>query len=234
MKNQSKWILAAAMMAGVLAIVTPAHAKSLQGDVAVATHGGRAFIGVDTGRADHAGLVDYGFVFVSGMPGPAVSLILKNAHVEYDSEYVRVISATTRQIFSFSVAGQPDVNRTWPAGFSVTQAEGYQLSWYDVTTRSITLTDVLMAFSPQTENPQIGSIQPLSATPYYQDPFGADSDSASCRSGGKGSTECTVEWDVAGGSVTYHRSCTVKCAAGYYACCNDYSCTCVANTGGGW
>lgn len=44
-----------------------------------------------------------------------------------------------------------------------------------------------------------------------------------CAAGGVGSSGCTYAW-VGGGS------CGVTCASGYYACCNQNSCTCK----GGW
>lgn len=44
---------------------------------------------------------------------------------------------------------------------------------------------------------------------------------ASCSNGGAGSSECSIDtYYTAPGGNQYDQKCSVKCAAGYYSCCN--------------
>jgi hypothetical protein len=205
-------------------LATPLHGASLNGEVAILTQGSIAYIGIDTGRADRKGLIDYGFVFASETPLPFVSEILKKAHIEYGHNYVRVISSSTRHILSLRLEGEPVENNELPAGFTTTLVEGFQLASYDLTTDSVPITNLV----PSGVNTAEGGIKPMVDENYQDWPFpdpAAGGTTPTCRHGGKGTTECEASWSVGG----YSRTCSVTCSSGYYACCNDYSCKCYPN-----
>jgi len=195
----------------------PEHVDISTGDVLLRTNGTRILVMVDTildRSVPPDGLVDQWFVLETGEPSVPMSAHLADALLVHSAGVLRITTAEQR--FEFVVAGDTR-NVPTPNGLEAitTRAVGIGLSHNKGQTTISIAQQLDRAGRISTDCEACGVLDP--------DPGPGGSGGAACGSGGPGSTSCSV---TSGGN-----SCSVSCAAGYYACCNgiagDTYCRCV-------
>lgn len=196
----------------------PAHVEISTGDVLLRTDGTRILVMVDTildKSVPPDGLVDQWFVLETREPSVPMSAHLEDALIVHSAGVLRITTAEER--FEFVVAGDTR-NVATPDGLEAitTRTVGIGLS-HNKGQTTVSIAQQLDRTGRVSTNCVAcgGVLNP--------DPSTGGGGGAACGSGGPGSTSCSV--------TSSGNSCSVSCAAGYYACCNgiagDTYCRCV-------
>jgi hypothetical protein len=225
------YLVAVALAAAALT----ANADSFTADVAIFSRGSYVMIAVDRvqrggeARRTTDGFVDDVFMFGTVGPRPAINTVVRNAHVEFAQRHIAVISSEERRLFSFALLDATDVPN-YPDDFTgVRRTDGFQVSHrlFDGSS-SVTLDELIARYGNASAGPAAhrATTQTVQEVTDWEDEFrdaSGGSSTTTCSNGGPGATQCSMEITVAGTGG----SCSVSCAAGYYACCNSSGCKCV-------
>jgi len=192
----------------------PQHVASYAGNVLIRTQGVRVLVMVDTSfdrTAQSDGVVDQWFVLETATPLlMPINEHLGEASLLYSAEVLQVTSLD--RSFEFTLHGD-----TGSADGLTTRIAGVGLSHHKAEKTNIRIADEVRRGRVSATCYACNALDP--------DPGSGDGGGTTCSSGGPGSTQCSA--------TRNNLSCSITCAAGYYACCNygtsgAPSCRCVS------
>jgi hypothetical protein len=219
-----------------------AYAGPYRADVIIQSRGHATLVATDrympvTGG--HGGLrpdgyVDETFTIVFETAFPAVNATITAGDIQVTSDGVIIVDHTAKVRYIFSTA--KSVDRESRDGFAESSFDhAYQVSEHDRTATDLTMATVAASAQKSSKRGKVSTMDIFNEDPADCDFFDWwDTSCVSsggslpyCDSGGVGCIECTTA--IEGGSLKF--TCTAKCAAGYYACCNTTSnrCRCYPN-----
>lgn len=203
----------------------------MRGDAVLVSRGAYVMLAIDRFVPPATvgdGMADTVFMFASDGSDASLSLLLRDAHVEFAAGRVMVSSASERKAFIFTVSDFVGPEIVLPRMFTTRRYTGFQLSHRIVEPdRTVPLLGLL---GPNTPATTTGRMRTNTYEPDYDGFWEASGGSnnggtTSCANGGTGSTQCSIDITVAGTGG----GCSVTCGPGYYACCNagTSGCKCI-------
>jgi hypothetical protein len=205
---------------------SPADYDVFRGTTVIKVFGDAIVIGVFDDRSKSEGNIDLFRLETDGALNP-LSVVLRNATVQYRGGELVVMDATTQTFYTFSTPQAQFTAPRMPAGFTGANFVGYGLN------HTIRPLDGLTSSSKSGGRKVVTLDElPCEICMFEQDPYdtggggGGGGTTTTCTSGGTGSVACSI--------TTNQGACSVTCASGYYACCKDRflqlpHCSCVHN-----
>ena len=197
-------------------VMNPGDPQEYEGAVLIVSHAHSVLTIIDANPRD--GIVDHVFSWMTEQTPDSLRVSLRNAHVRFERDQLRVSDGNTIYVFSIGTA-----SAAAPAGngSATVFGNGAGLShyWNEVANRG------RLKDGPDGYLVSCGGDSPDTGGFCINDWGGAGGGGANCQAGGKPATSCSIS---AGSS-----SCSVSCPAGYYACCNiemfSAECSCIKN-----